>query len=199
MHARVVLALAVVALAPHQESITLEVRTFDGQMEVSRATRLAVHRAGERGEPVVRVDVGADGPVRIPPGLYDAQVVREQSGRVTNIRWAERLIVLAYPDEKGHHLEVINFQNGYGALEVRDASGRRPDAEVMLFPPRDHAHPAALPATTAIYALFVVRAGEYDVLVKRGAQGTWHTGVDVPMDRTRLWIVPEPARPGSEP
>lgn len=191
MQAWLILPLAVLALAPVQESITLEVRTFDGPTDVSRVTRVIVHRAGDREQPVGRVDLGPNRTVTVAPGIYDAQAIREQSGRVVNIRWAERLMVMAYPDEKGHHLEVVNFQSGYGALEVRGASGRGPEAEIALFAPEDHNRPAAQPAITPRYVLFVVRAGEYDVFVKRGGRDTWHPGVDVPHGRTRLWLVPE--------
>ena len=41
-----------------------------------------------------------------------------------------------------------------------------------------------------MYALFVVPAGTYDVQVKRAPKPAWHAGIDVPLDRTRLWIVP---------
>ena len=65
-----------------------------------------------------------------------------------------------------------------------------PDVEVALYTTSDHSKPAAAPLTTSTYALFVVRAGEYDVYVGRNARGSWHPRVDVPLDRTRLWIVP---------
>ena len=104
----------------------------------------------------------------MPPGIYDAQAIREQAGRLANIRWAERLIVMPYPDENGYHLEVINFQTGYGGLEVRGATGRGPEAEVALYTASDHDKPAAAPLTTSMYALFVVRTGEYDLHVRRG-------------------------------
>jgi hypothetical protein len=191
MQAWLFLPLALLALAPVQESITLEVRTFDGPTDVSEVTRVIVHRAGDREQPVGRVDLGPNRTVTVSPGIYDAQAIREKSGRVVNIRWAERLMVMAYPDEKGHHLEVVNFQSGYGALEVRGASGRGPEAVVALFAPLDHNRPAAQPAINPRYALFVVRAGEYDVFVRRGARDSWYTGIDVPLGRTRLWLVPE--------
>jgi len=191
MQAWLMLPLAILALAPVQQSITLEVRTFDGPTDVSEGTRVVVHRAGDREQPVGRVEVGPNRTVTVTPGIYDAQAIRERSGRVVNIRWAERLIVMAYPDENGHHLEVVNFQSGYGALEVRGTSGRGLEADVALYQPKDHSRPAAQPAITPLYALFVVPAGEYDVFVKRGAQGNWHPGVDVPHGRTRLWLVPE--------
>lgn len=184
------LALTLLALPPVEQSITLEVRTFDGTADVSDATRVVVHRAAQRHQPVGQINPGAPPTITVPPGIYDAQVVREQAGRLANIRWAERLVVMPYPDENGHHLEVINFQAGYGALEVRGGTGRGPDADVALFLTNDHVKPAAAPLTTSTYALFVVRAGEYDVLVRRDARDTWHPRINVPLGRTRLWIVP---------
>ena len=185
-----ILALALLALAPIQPSITLEVRTFDGPVDVSEGTRVIVHRAGDRQQPVGRVNLGQNRTLMVAPGIYDAQAIRERSGQVVNIRWAERLIVMSYPDEAGHHLEVVNFQSEYGALAVRGGSSAPLDSEIALYLPQDHDMPAAMPATRAAYALFVVRAGEYDVLVRRGARASWHPGIDVPRDRTRLWIVP---------
>jgi hypothetical protein len=190
MQAWILLALALLAFVPVQQSITLEVRTFDGPAEVSDATRVVVHRAAQREQPVGQINPGARPMVTVPPGIYDAQAIREQSGRVANIRWAERLVVMPYPDESGHHLEVTNFQNCYGALEVRGQTGRGPEADVALYTTSDHGKPAAAPLTTSTYALFVVRAGQYDLFVKRDSGGTWHPGIDVPIGRTRLWIVP---------
>ena len=89
--------------------------------------------------------------------MYDAQIIREREGRVLNIRWAERLIVMPYPDEAGRHLEVINFQNGFGALEVR---GHDPgDPEVAIFSAGSHDQEAAKRVGGTGYALFVVRRG----------------------------------------
>ena len=127
------LALVLLAFAPFQQSITLEVRTFDGMADVSDATRVIVHRAAQRDQPVGQINPGARPMITVPPGIYDAQALREQSGRLANIRWAERLVVMPYPDENGHHLEVINFQNGYGALEIRGATGRGPEVDVALY------------------------------------------------------------------
>jgi hypothetical protein len=190
MQAWMLLALALRAITPAQQSITLEVRTFDGAADVSDATRVIVHRAAQRDQPVGQINPGTRPMITVPPGIYDAQVLREQSGRLANIRWAERLVVMPYPDENGHHLEVINFQRGYGALEVRGTTGRGPEADVTLYTTSDHSKPAAAPLTTSTYALFVVRAGEYDLYVRRGGGGTWHPRIDVPLGRTRLWIVP---------
>ena len=97
---------------------------------------------------------------------------------------------MPYPDENGHHLEVINFQTGYGALEVRGRRGADPRRTWRSTPPRDHDKPAAVPLTTSTYALFVV--GPASTMSSSGAdaRGTWHPRIDVPLDRTRLWIVP---------
>lgn len=190
MQAWVLLALALLTFQPAQQSITLEVRTFDGTADVSDTTRVVVHRAAQRDQPVGQINPGKRPTITVPPGIYDAQAMREQAGGLANIRWAERLIVMPYPDENGYHLEVINFQAGYGALEVRGSTGRGPEAEVALYTAADHERPAAMPMTSSAYALFVARTGEYDLLVRRGGLSAWHPGIDIPSGRTRLFIVP---------
>jgi hypothetical protein len=192
MPGALLLFLALLAGHPRQERLTLEIRTYRGTEDVSEVTRVMVHRAGEREQPVGQIMPGGRRTLGVDPGIYDAQAVHERDGRVLNIRWAERLIVMPYPDEAGHHLEVINFVGGFGALQVREPAGGAPgsNADVSLFTAHDHARPAAMPTTPGPYALFVVRAGQYDVFVRRGSTARWHTGVDVPLDRTRLWIVP---------
>jgi hypothetical protein len=184
------MALALMLAHSGQQPLTLEIRAFLGKEEVTHETRITVHRAGDRGQPVAQVQIGGQRTMKVPQGIYDAQAVHERDRRVVSIRWAERLVVMPYPDEAGHHLEVINFEAGYGSLQIRGAAGRKPDADVALFAPGDRSHPAAVAAWQNSYALFVVRAGQYDVQVNRGGRTTWHTAIDVPLDRTRLWIVP---------
>jgi len=168
--------------------LTLEVRVFNGSEEVTGQVRATVHRAGDRGEPLLNAGAGLDRLVfRLAAGIYDVQAIHEREGRVLNIRWANRLVVMPYPDEPGHHLEVINFRNGFGALQVR-AAGGRPDAG--LYEPGRQDKPAAAPHTAPDYLLFVVRAGAYDLLVRSAGTSAWHAGVDVPLDRTRLWVTP---------
>jgi hypothetical protein len=36
----------------------------------------------------------------------------------------------------------------------------------------------------------VVPTGKYDIFVK-GGRSSWHPGIEVPQDRTRLWLVPD--------
>ena len=186
----VALALAGLLVAPGQDRLTLEIRTFRGVDEVSAKTRISVHRAGERMNPIAQMPIGGARTVTVPPGIYDAQAVQEQDGRVVGIRWAERLVVMPYPDEAGHHLEVINFTAGYGALQVRNSSGGLPNAQLALFRAGDRAQPVPPAGGHAPYILYVVPAGQYELQARHGSRITPHPGIDVPRDRTRLWIVP---------
>src|SRR5262245_55117860 len=125
--------------------------------------------------------------MQLPPGIYDCQAVQERDGRVLNIRWAERLVVMPYPDEAGHHLEVINFMTGFGALEVPSAVGGS-TIEVALFSAGQRSRP--LPSVGGPgYRLVAVPAGQYDLEIRRGSRTTWQNGIEVPLDRTRLWVV----------
>jgi hypothetical protein len=168
--------------------ITLEVRVFNGTEEVTSHTRLTVHRAGERQESIPHTPTGdARVELKVPPGIYDVQAIHERDGRVINIRWANRLVVMAYPDEGGHHLEVINFRNGYGALQVRAPAGATFD--VAIFESGKRQKPAGTPVVGGNYALFIVPAGVYDLQVRIGAKLSWQNGIEVPLDGTRLAIV----------
>jgi hypothetical protein len=168
--------------------LTLEIRVFRGSEEVTNQTRLTVHRAGERGQPVAQIAPGQQPAVaQVAPGIYDVQAVLEREGRVVSIRWAERLVVMPYPDEAGHHLEVINFTAGHGAIQVR--SGSAGPVELALFATGTRGQPASPAAPRAGYTLFVVPAGQYDLQVSRGSKATWHNAIEVPLDRTRFWIV----------
>jgi hypothetical protein len=169
--------------------LTLELRIFSGTQEVTSETAATVHRAGDRGEPVANISPSSGRiQLSLPPGFYDVQAIHLREGRVIDIRWANRLVLMPYPDEGGHHLEVLNFKNGFGALQVRGPSGAKPD--VALFEAGKRDKPVATPLATSTYQLFVVRAGSYDILSRAGSTPTWHAGIEVPLDRTRLWVTP---------
>lgn len=168
--------------------LMLRIRVFNGPDEVTSEVRVNVFKAGERQTPIAEARARAVIETSVAPGMYDAQIIRERDGRVVNIRWAERLILMPYPDEGGVHLEVINFQNGFGALEVRGADGGVPD--VAIFAAGARQQEAARPLTGPNYALFVVPARTYDLRVRRDGETVWHPDVEVPLDRTRLWIAP---------
>ena len=180
--------LTVVFLTPPTASIHLQFRVFDGPQEVTTETRIKLFKSGERQSAVA--ELGADQPheADVAEGLYDAQAIHEKDGRVVSIRWAERLVVMPYPDEQGAHLEVINFHAEFGALQVRGRSDATPVA--ALFPVDAHQREAAQPLAGSGYLLFVVPAGAYDLRIGRGDHVAWHPAVDVPRDRTRFWVVP---------
>jgi hypothetical protein len=184
--------LFVGAQAPGPATILLEIRVFDGPEDVTADTRVAVFKAGERAAPLARLEMREGRKtLDVAEGFYDVQVVRERDGRVVTIRWAERLVVMPYPDEKGHHLQVVNLRPGFGALQVRLRAGDAPP-DVRLFAGARDEKGAIRPVMFPGYALFVVPAGRYDVRLGPGEDPAWYTGIDVPLDRTRLWIVPEP-------
>lgn len=182
----VVFACLAVQAAP--TPIALEIRVFRAGVELTAETRVTVHGAGNRADPV-GVIAAHETQLIVPPGIYDAQAVHERDGRVQNIRWAERLVVMPYPDERGQHLEVINFATGYGALQVRGADGG-PPPDVTLYASGDRSRPAAVASSGAGYLLFVVPAGVYDIQVRTDGESALHSGIEVPLDRTRLWLVP---------
>lgn len=191
---RVVLLALAVALAERgqpQKLLNLEVRVFDGEQEVTPETHITVHRAGERTDPIAQVTPQTGRlAATVPPGIYDVQAIQERGGRVVNIRWAERLVVMAYPDEGGQHLEVVNFKSGFGALQIRTSQpATMPDVTLYLSGVRDKE--AATRNEGTGYALFVVSAGRYDILARPSGRPVWHIDIDVPLDRTRLWLPPE--------
>jgi hypothetical protein len=173
--------------------LTVEIRIFAGGEEVTGETRVTLHRAAERSAAVAPAP-GHEGRhvFTVAAGIYDAQAVRERDGKVLNIKWAERLIIMPYPDEGGRHLEVVNFTSGYGALQVK--APRPAEApELAIYSAGERTRPAAAPVANRHgqdYVLFVVPAGRYDVQVKAGTRPAWHSDLEVPLDRTRLWLIP---------
>jgi hypothetical protein len=177
------------ATAAVASSLVLEVRVFNGAEEVTPQTRLTIHRAGERHESMPPTPSGdARALLKVPAGIYDVQALHLREGRVINIQWANRLVVMPYPDEQGHHLEVINFKNGYGALQVR-ASGGAP-FEAVIYDAGKRQKPAVSVTTGHNYALFVVPAGLYDLQLRSGDKLSWQNGIEVPLERTRLVLIP---------
>lgn len=193
----VVAPLLVVALQPQAPSpgvtgpVSAEFRVFDGTTEVTTSTRLRVTPAGRRDAPAVDARV----PITpLPAAIYDVQASRVDDSGVVAVAWAERLAVMHYPDEGGRHLEVINFQPGFGALQLRATGGRLAASEVAMFRAGDRGTPVAKPIAGANYVLFVVPSGRYDIRVQHAehdgtADTHWILSVEVPVDRTRLKLI----------
>lgn len=170
--------------------IFLEIRVFDGIEEVTRSSRVTVHRAGDRTEPIAQFATGsARLETEVAPGIYDVQAIHEDAGRVLNIRWAERLVVMPYPDEDGRHLEVLNLKSGFGALQVRGKGLSSPPV-VAVYPAGARDKEAGTRIVGRDYALFVLPVGKYDVQTRATDRSSWYSGIDVPPDRTRLWLLP---------
>jgi hypothetical protein len=185
------LAAGRVQPASEEAKIRLEVRVFAGTEDVTARARVQIHPSGTRDAPIASAFRGERYIVDVTPGLYDVQAIVEQDGRVTGIRWAERLAVMAYPDEAGDHLEVINVRNGFGALQVRSKDGAPIQGDAALFPSgsRDAARRVAASSSTAAWLLFVVPPGRYDLVAGPDARQQF-TDIEIPADRTRLKIVP---------
>jgi hypothetical protein len=173
--------------AQASKPIQCELRVFDGSDEVTRETRVRVYPSGRKEN---GVPTDAAGRVQLLPGLYDVQMIRQRDGQVTGTRWIEHLLIMRYPDEEGHHLEVANFKPQYGALELK--TGGQADYDADAFAAGDHSRPTATGKRGAGYVLLVVPAGRYDVRVKAASSNapeTWLTDIDIPADRTRLRTV----------
>ncbi len=167
--------------------ITCEFRVFDGSNDISRETRVVVYESGRR-ENGVRLDDA--GRARLPRGLYDVQVIRQRDGQVAGIQWLEHLLIERYPDEEGHHLEIINFNPRYGALELKTPDAARLEADA--FAPGDRSRSVATAQAGDGYLLLVVPAGRYDVRTRpKGGSGgeSWLPDIDVPAGRTRLRTI----------
>jgi hypothetical protein len=173
------------------ETVRLEIRVFAGAEDVTPRSRVQIHPSGTRTAPLPGVSRGERHIVEVATGLYDVQAIVEQDGRVVGIRWAERLAVMAYPDEAGEHLEVINVRNGFGALQVRAKDGAPVQGDAALYPAgsRDAARRLEPAARTAAWMLFVVQAGRYD-LVAGDDPRRQVADIEVTSDRTRLKILP---------
>jgi hypothetical protein len=173
-------------------AIRTEFRVFDGAREVSADTRLRVRPSGSSDEG--RVVEGSELRLDVPPGIYDVQAVRQESGQVVGIRWAERLVIMPYPDEGGRHLEVINFTNSFGALQLRWPDGQAPDPAGIAVTVSKSGEPRPTPArviTGLGYLLLVLPADTYDVRITRpGQDAILLSGIEVPADRTRMKVIP---------
>lgn len=177
---------------PSTGTIRIEFRIFDGGTEVSAETRLRVRPSGstETGHLVDSAPLAID----LPAGIYDVQAVRQRAGQVVSVRWAERLVVMAYPDEAGRHLEVINFVSEHGALQLRWPQGQAPDPNGVAVTVTRGGD--ARPTPTRLlhgqdYALIVLPAGTYDVRIARtGKDPVVWSSLEVPADRTRMKVVP---------
>jgi hypothetical protein len=194
--ASIVLAAPRTAEGQGTETIQLVIRVFDGSDDVTGSTRVNVFPAGQRQSALGPLSAqGGELSISVAPGLYDVQVLRTRNGQISGIKWAERLLVIRYPDEPGEHLQVVNLKPGFGALQIRlSGAAVLPESfSATAHPAGDPSQVAGEPIRTPGYLLFVLPAGQYDVQVRSAGAATWLRDVEVPLDRTRLkQVSPEP-------
>lgn len=173
-----------------QSPVTTEFRVFDGWHEITGHARLRIMPSGKR-ENAIAIEPRRALVASLAPGIYDAQALHTRQGSVVGIKWAERLVVMHYPDEGGRHLEVINVKPGFGALQLRAAKGPISSYEVAVFASGERETRAGRQINAQDYLLFVLRAGRYDIRVRRSGTANpedvhWFLDVEVPADRTRF-------------
>jgi len=183
------LAVAILLAQAVDAPVTVEFRVFAGTEEITTTTRVRVMPTGNREKPVT-LSEGKQLQIALAPGIYDVQALRMRPEGIVAIKWAERLVVMRYPDEGGRHLQVINFEGGYGALQIRAAAGSIDAYAVDAYRAGDRTTAAAPPLSGDEYRLFILPAGRYDIRVRHGGATTadthWLLDVEVPADRTRM-------------
>ncbi len=186
-----VMGLAWSTAAAQEQPVRLEIRAFEGQTEVTGETQINVFPKGQKTGhlPVTRTPAGPV-VVDVAPGFYDAQAILERKGKVAGIKWAEQLIVQRYPDEYGRHLEVINFQSGVGALQIRPAPGETGSTKgwsAAAYALGDSTKDVAKSVPAGEDLLLLLPGGRYDVKVTLADRTeSWLKDVEVPEDRTRM-------------
>jgi hypothetical protein len=164
-------------------------RVFDGTTDVSAETRLQVRKSGTTDDGSGTILNGPWLKVELAPGIYDAQAMHQRNGRVVNVRWAERLVIVRYPDEGEEHLEVINFVPNYGALQIRLPANTKPDPAMVAVQPAGGVETRVKVHAGTDYLLVIAPAGTYTFTVTLPAGATTLSGIEVPGDRTRLRVI----------
>lgn len=151
--------------------LSLDVRVFRGATEVTRETTVTVFPAGARtnGRPAPLVPSG-ERRMPLSAGQYDVQLVQQTDGKVNGIAWATLRLLVDYPGESGRHLEVLNFDKGWGALQIREAgatsSAPIPWTARLL---RKDGTEVARGVAGDGYQVLVAPAGTYELAISKAA------------------------------
>jgi hypothetical protein len=145
----------------------LDVRVFRGSTEVTRETKVTVYAAGDRtnGRELPLLPSG-ERQLPLGAGQYDLQLVQHQDGKVGGIAWTTLRLLVGYPGEKGRHLEVLNFDKSWGALqllEYGDTPAGAPVWTARLL--RKDGTEVARSVAGDGYQVLVAPAGVYDVAI----------------------------------
>jgi hypothetical protein len=178
------LSMAWQAAAP----LALDVRVFRGSIDVTRETNVTVFPSGARtnGQPAPLVATGAR-QLSFPPGRYDLQLIQHQDGKVSGIAWTTLRLLAAYPGEDGPHLEVLNFDTSWGALQIREAATQpsgsgRWSARLL----RKDGSEVARGVAGDDYQVLVAPAGTYDLAIARPSSPTLVRNVEVMANLTQV-------------
>ena len=168
--------------------LALDVRVFRGATEVTRETDVTVYPTGVRtnGRDVPLLPSGQR-QVRLNSGQYDLQLVQQQDGKVGGIAWTSLRLLVNYPGENGRHLEVLNFDKSFGALQMQEYGGTAPGApawQVRLL--RKDGTEVARGVSGDGYRLLVAPAGVYDIAVDRPGRPLHLRDVEVKANLTYL-------------
>ncbi|HXE79185.1 MAG TPA: hypothetical protein VNK41_00400 [Vicinamibacterales bacterium] len=172
-------------VAPPTKAVRAVFRVFSGTQEITAETRLAVRPSGSDKDAAVLTTPPLA--VDLEPGIYDVQAIHHKEGRVIGVRWAERLVIQKYPDERDEHLQVINLKAGFGALQIQIPLSVRPDPAAVTVKAAGGAPAADVRVVGSKgYLLIVAPAGTYDVTVALPGGTETFSGVEIPADRTRM-------------
>ena len=168
------------------QPLSLHVRVFRGQAEVTKETAVTVFPAGVRinGQPAPLV-AGNERRLPLVAGQYDLQLVQEQDGKVNGIAWTTLRLLVHYPGEGGRHLEVLNFEKDWGAFQIR-AQGPHQSGPVawrarLL---RKDGSEVARGVDGDGYQLVVAPAGTYDLVIDGAAAPVRMADVEVKANLT---------------
>lgn len=166
------------ASPPPDAPVLCEFLVFDGDHDVTGNAFLHVYASGSR-EHELSVEP-SDGRLQIslPTAIYDVQAFGREDEGIVNVKWTERIVVTHYPDERGEHLEVINFKPRFGAVQFASLRDAARDYEIQFFragvATGTGGSTIGQPAqgelvTEPSYQLFVLTSGRYDVRIRRRA------------------------------
>ena len=184
------------ASAQSSAPVELIVRVFDERDEITAHCQIAVYTADTRDAPLVPdLRPGTGHHVEVEPGLYDLQITCREPGDTVVIEWAGHLSVLWYPDEGGHHVEIVNLQPVFGALLVQPPVAwleTDRDWRVSAFLHGGVGRAGFEPVDGTDRQLFILPAGRYDLVAGLGSTQLTVTDVEVPAQRTRLKLLEMP-------
>jgi hypothetical protein len=172
--------------------LSLDVRVFRGATEVTGDTTVTVFPAGSRTNGRPAPLAGGERKLALPAGQYDIQLLQQSEGKVGSIAWTTLRLLADYPGEQQRHLEVLNFEKGWGALQIRP-DGPRETGPVRWTTRllRKGGGEVARGVGGEGYQVIVAPAGTYDVEITQ-ANGTTATlpGLEVRENLTYVRTFP---------